>query len=642
MDSGVSGQATVGQAESPRVRDDAAAWEQFASSTTTADFCSSWLAILCAQIEGVSGALLVLGPDADGSFSAAAVWPDAQRDMQYLGTAAEKALSERRGFVERVFKERRRSARRVASERRTVVQAPDAGHRAFYVGYPIEVSGALSGAVILDIDNLPDSKLQHALRLVHWGSAWLIDRFRQQQLSDQAQRAAQMVLATDMVATVLQEPPLQAACVAIVNALATRLACERVALGLEKQGAVAVQALSHTASFDARSDFVRLLAEAMDEVLDLDRAIVHPPLDEDAVGGLAHAQLSTARSDACVLSVPLMNDGVQMGVLTLERASDQPFTPADVALGQTLGLLLGPILALKQQAQRSARARAQEALHRGATALFGPHHPGLKLAALVATAVVVLASVVQGDYRVTAKTRMEGAVQRAVVAPFAGYVAKSAVRAGDTVKAGQILAQLDDRELRLEQARWASEAEQMSRRYRQAAAEQDRAAMSVAAAQVDQAQAQLALVQERLRRATLDAPFDGVVVQGDLSQLLGTPVEQGKVLFEVAPLDAYRVVMDVDERDIAHVRVGQRGELALSGMPGLLHAFTVRQVTPVSTPQDGRNYFRVEAGLDQSTERLRPGMEGIAKVEVGERRVIWIWTHSLVEWLQLWAWKWLT
>jgi RND family efflux transporter MFP subunit len=233
-------------------------------------------------------------------------------------------------------------------------------------------------------------------------------------------------------------------------------------------------------------------------------------------------------------------------------------------------------------------------------------------------------------------------VQRAVVAPFAGFVATSAVRAGDTVRAGQTLAQLDDRELRLEHARWSSEVEQMSRRYRQAAAEQDRAAMAVTAAQVDQAQAQLALVQERLGRATLRAPFDGVVVLGDLSQLLGTPVEQGKVLFEVAPLDAYRVVMNVDERDIAHIRAGQRGELALSGLPYALQAFTVRQVTPVSTPQDGRNFFRVEAELDASTARLRPGMEGIGKVEVGERRLVWIWTHSLVEWLQLWAWKWLS
>jgi multidrug efflux pump subunit AcrA (membrane-fusion protein) len=165
--------------------------------------------------------------------------------------------------------------------------------------------------------------------------------------------------------------------------------------------------------------------------------------------------------------------------------------------------------------------------------------------------------------------------------------------------------------------------------------------MAVAAAQADQAEAQLALVEERLARATLRAPFDGIVVLGDLSQQLGSPVEQGKVLFEVAPLDAYRVVLNVDERDIDHVRKGQRGQLALAGLPYEHLAFTVRQVTPVATAQDGHNTFRVEAQLDQATLRLRPGMEGIGKVDAGERKLAWIWTHGLVDWLRLWTWKWL-
>ena len=155
------------------------------------------------------------------------------------------------------------------------------------------------------------------------------------------------------------------------------------------------------------------------------------------------------------------------------------------------------------------------------------------------------------------------------------------------------------------------------------------------------ARAQLALVEERLARASLAAPFDGIVVVGDLSQMLGSPVEQGKVLFEVAPLDAYRVILNVDERDIAEVAVGQRGELALSGMPYERLPFTVRNVTPISTPQDGGNVFRVEAQLEASSVRLRPGMEGVGKVHVGERKLFWIWTHSFVEWMELALWRWL-
>jgi RND family efflux transporter MFP subunit len=620
MPAGMTSDVIYAPADGSRARDESSAWDQFSSSSSTAEFCGSWLTILCAQIEGVSGALLVLGPDPAGGYSVAAVWPDASRNMKYLGSAAEKALSERRGFVE---------------------QAQDAGQQSHFVGYPIEVSGVLFGAVVLDIKNVPEQKLQHALRLVHWGSAWLIDRFRQQQLAEQGQRMSQLALASEVLATALQETRLGAAALAVANDLAARLGCERVGVGLELHGNIVVQAISHTASFDARSDFVRLLGEAMDEVLDLDMPIVHPALDNDAVGGLVHAELSSARNAASVMSVPLIDDGELMGVMTFERGSDKPFNQAELELCKTLGLMLGPIFGLKQQTERSFWTRTRQMLRESATALFGPRRPGLKLIVLVSLIAIVILSVTDSSYRVASKTVIEGSVQRAVVAPFQGYVADSFVRAGDLVKAGQTMVQLDDRELKLERARWVSEAEQMSRRYRQAAAEQERAAMAVAAAQGDQAQAQLALVEERLARATLTAPFDGIVVLGDLSQLLGSPVEQGKVLFEVAPLDVYRVVLNVDERDIAQVSVGQRGELALSGMPYELQTFTVSQLTPISTPQDGHNYFRVEAELDAGAARLRPGMEGIGKIEVGERKLIWIWTHTLVDWLRLWSWKWL-
>jgi RND family efflux transporter MFP subunit len=637
----VSSDVIYAPADGTRAKDESVVWDQFASNASTAEFCASWLAILCLQVERVSGALLVLGPDQEGGYSAAAVWPDAARNMQYLGAAAEKALNQRRGFVDNVLKERRRVVDRVMTERRRVVQANGTGQKASFVGYPIEVSDVLYGAVILDIETASEQKMQQALRLVHWGSAWLVDRFRQQLLTEQRQQASRLAVLSEVAATALQQSRLGASALAVVNELASRLGCERVGLGLELRGNIVVQAISHTATFDPRSDFVRLMGEAMDEMLDLDRAIVHPPLDEEAVGGLAHAALSSKRNDASVMSVPLVNDGSVVGALTFERLRDSPFAPTELALCQTLGLLLGPIFELKHYNERSFIERAADTLRNGALALCGPRHPGFKLAALVCALVIVVLSLATGSYRVAAKTVIEGAVQRAIVAPFQGYVAESLVRAGETVKAGQTLARLDDRELALERIRWASETEQMGSRYRQAAAVQERAAMAVAAAQADQAKAQLALVDERLARARLSAPFDGVVVFGDLSQLLGSPVEQGKVLFEVAPLDAYRVVLNVDERDIAQLRAGQRGELALSGMPYDVLSFKVRQVTPISTPQEGRNYFRVEAQLDQASIRLRPGMEGIGKVDVGERKLIWIWTHALVDWMRLWTWKWL-
>ncbi len=138
----------------------------------------------------------------------------------------------------------------------------------------------------------------------------------------------------------------------------------------------------------------------------------------------------------------------------------------------------------------------------------------------------------------------------------------------------------------------------------------------------------------------ISAPFDGIIVSGDLSQSLGAPVERGQILFEIAPLDSYRMVIQVDERDIAGVKLGQHGELTLSALPGEVTEFEVKKITPVNTAKDGRNFFRVEAAPLTPTERIRPGMEGIGKIEVDQRRLISIYTRDLVNWARLWLWTW--
>jgi hypothetical protein len=61
----------------------------------------------------------------------------------------------------------------------------------------------------------------------------------------------------------------------------------------------------------------------------------------------------------------------------------------------------------------------------------------------------------------------------------------------------------------------------------------------------------------------------------------------------------------------------------------------------VSIPEEGRNYFQVEAKMEHTSDLLRPGMEGVAKIDIDRRKMIWIWTHKLVDWvrLSLWAYQ---
>ena len=340
-------------------------------------------------------------------------------------------------------------------------------------------------------------------------------------------------------------------------------------------------------------------------------------------------------------TVPLMHAGRAIGALTLERGAGQRFDPPTLELLEGLAAMLGPLLALRLDQGRSLTSQAASRAQGFWSRLVGPSHAGLKFGAGLLAAAVLFLIFATGEYRVGAEARIEGKVQRTLTAPFQGFVREAARRAGDTVKQGELLARLDDRDLRLERARLDSQRDQQGRQYREAMAKRDRALARIVSAQLEQSQAQLSLIEEHLARTEVVAPFDGVLVSGDLTQMLGAPIERGQAMFEIAPLDEYRVVLLVDEHRVADVRSGQRGELVLSSNPGQHFPILVQKVTPVSSARDGRNVFRVEAQLETGADpRLRPGMEGVAKVTVENRRLAWIWSREIVNWvrLKLWAW----
>jgi multidrug efflux pump subunit AcrA (membrane-fusion protein) len=580
------------------------------------------LAILCSQLDRAEAGLLVLGPDASGSFAPVAFWPHSSHDLRHLGATAQRVLDGREGVV---------AGQDGQSE-------PDRDQPAQF-GYPIEVAGQLRGAVVVQIGASAETSLQRSFRLVHWSSAWLVDHLRQQDHEETNARLSRMGLAMDLAATTLSERGVAVSALSIANELAVRLNCDRVSVGLERDGDIGLTAISHTAVFNPKMSVARLLCAAMEEVLDLDAAIVIPPLDDAPPGAASHGELARDQRDVSICSVPMRDEHRVIGVVTAERTTGRPFDKETVELLETASALLAPIIVLKQRNERGFWRRLRDAADEALGGLFGSSHLGLKLIVLTLGALALFFSLYTTTYRVSARAVLEGRIQRAAVAPFDGHIAESYVRAGDVVRAGQALCRLDDRDLKLEQTRLLSDLDQAEGKHRQAQATQDRGAMAILAAQIKELEAQTALNQDRLARATLVAPFDGVIVSGDLTQLLDTPVEQGKLLFQISPLESYRVILQVDEKDISELSADQSGALMLSGLPGQVFPLIVQQVTPVSTTQEGLNYFRVEARLNGPIDRLRPGMEGVGKVEVGQRRLIWIWTHSLFDWLRMWVWK---
>jgi RND family efflux transporter MFP subunit len=607
--------------EQPKLRlvtapdSDAALWSSFAGATQANAFCHSWLAIQCRTVPDTVAGILLL-QEGRSRFTPAAIWPDRARDVTHLARTAQQALAERRGVVV--------GGRDGASE----------------VAYPLELDGAVQGAVVIEV-RATGAALQAALRQLHWGAGWLETLFRRRQASLDAEQLRRTALALDVVAVAGEHARLHGSAVAVATDLATRLNCRRVCLGLAKRRGAKLIAISHAAWFEEKAQTVAAIEAAMEEALDQDSAVLVPSLPETARRiAIAATELGRLAGATAVAAVPLTSGSQTVGVLTFEREGEA-FDTTALRMLEAVGHALGPLIAAKAANEKLFAGRIATAAGDALRAVFGPRRPAIKLALAAALGLVAWLGVATGDFRVTARAAIEGSVQRAAVAPFEGFVATAPARAGDIVEEGQVLATLDDRELALEAARWRAEREQQLLRYQEALGRQDRAQARMLSAQVRQTEAQLALVEGKLARAQIRAPFRGIVVSGDLSQQLGAPVETGKVLFEVAPLDGYRVVLQVDERDLRYVAQGQGGQLVLTGLSGQAFPVAVSKITPVASAQDGRNVFRVEAAVTDPAARLRPGMEGVAKLSVEETSLVWIWTRSLVDWVRISLWTWL-
>ncbi len=599
----------------------AALWADFATPPTASRFFGSWLAIQCGFVaRTVAGVLLVA--EAEGRYAVAATWPDGTRDIAHLTAAARPALKQRRGIVH---------------------YPPDSTGqpKCACVAYPVEVDGQLRAVVVVQLAMGSAADLESTVQRLRWGAGWLETLFRRSQTEDDEARIKRMTFAMDILGDASERRELYACAVAIANELAVRLGCGRVSIGIARRHQVRLAAISHSAVFEKRTNLVETIENAMEEALVQREAVTLPNASStERRISLAHQELMKLTASESVASVVMTSANRAVGVITLERDSGAAFDAPTVHLLEAVAHLLGPLVEMKAERQRLVGGRLVDAVGSSWTALLGPRRPAIKLAAAAILGVLAYGAFAQGDFRVSGKALLEGAIQRAAVAPFGGFVSTAPVRAGDIVAAGQILATFDDRELALEVLRVRSEYEQQVLKYNDAMGHRDPVAARLATALIEQSKAELAQAEEKLGRAKIVAPFSGVVVSGDLSQMLGSPVDKGQVLFQLAPLDSFRVILQVDERDISFVSAGQSGQLVLTGFSSRSFPFRVKAVTPVASVSEGRNFFPVEAEILDSGKQLRPGMEGVGKISIERRGLLWIWMRPLVDWALITAWKW--
>lgn len=603
---------------------DAATWRRLLSAGDLKAFSEAWLTLLAAQVDLVLGPILqqpqvvrqgmvALGAPESRKYARTA-WFGADREISLLlAKAGERAIQVRHGTVQ-------------------VGEGPGA---LCQIAHPILVGDAMHGVVALELPSQAKDHLDLAMRLAQWGVAWFAHLLHA--APQPAATPDDSALRLALLAAALSGTRLDAAAETLSTVLCERLQVDKVSLGLHRRHHTRLLAVSHGGFSAIRNDYLTALTAAMEEAADAGGQGGYPvPGTDLAMPHAAHAALCRSHGSAWArsIAVTLQADTAQFVVLAEgtgaipDRLEDQ------------LGMAahdLAPVIGVRLLAQRNPIVRmAQQALQ------VAQEHPRWRRAVFAAVPLLLAGlAALPVPYRISVDATLETSERRVLAAPFDGYLAEAAARPGDRLSKGALLARFDERDLQHQRTDITEHISETQRGLNEAIGLMDRAKAAVMAARVAQYQADLALIDDQLRRADIRAPFDAVVVAGDKTQSIGAPMHRGDPLYEVAPAGSFRVALDVPQDEFAAIEPGQKGSLVLTALPYESFPLEVTRLTPIAIAHENETVLRAEASLQSKSDMLRLGMQGVAHIDAGRTHLGWLLTHRIIGWVRMKLWAWL-
>lgn len=261
--------------------------------------------------------------------------------------------------------------------------------------------------------------------------------------------------------------------------------------------------------------------------------------------------------------------------------------------------------------------------------------------------------------RAPAKVQPETHVKLSANVP--GEVVRLAVKEGDSVRKGQFLLELDPTQYRaqLRQSQAALDAAKSNLRLSEVSLEQsesllrrkeslferklvspeeietartqrdaDRARVDVNREEVARTNAAISSAQDNLRKTIFTSPIDGTVTQLNVERgeivMVGTMNNPGTVILSVADLRRMKVEADVDETDVASVRVGQTATVKVDALPDTTlmgHVVEIANSPKMSElgTQEQQTNFVVDVMIDNPPSTLRPGMTADVEIKTATK-----------------------
>jgi multidrug resistance efflux pump len=423
-------------------------------------------------------------------------------------------------------------------------------------------------------------------------------------------------------------------CHEISGRLKTHLSASRVIVALvQNDSSVQVMSVTDVAHLDQDADEIRQYRLVANEAIIQGTAACVPwpsDLEQDfsREPNYGHGALSGGVQD--VVSVPLVNGddhavGVIILLFPLGRCCSDSLVMNFVAAS---AVPLANQIRLCRRAQRSKPRRVFDRIT-GAKRV--------KLVVVLLFSLLCLAAMfVPVTHRISCSFGVEPIRRFYCVAPYDGVLERTLSRPGEQVQAGQLLAEMDGRDIRWELAGLSAERAKTMRKLDSHLAAQESAETVQAELEMKRLDARSALLKRRETGLHVTAPVSGVVLSGDVDSRENLPVKQGDLIYEVAPLEELRFDVLIPDEEFQYVAVGMPVTLEIDGLGGRHYWAKIDRLHPQATVIEGANVFVAECRMKNSDGRLRPGMRGHAKVGSHKRSLGWVTFHRAFDRVARW------
>jgi membrane fusion protein (multidrug efflux system) len=206
-----------------------------------------------------------------------------------------------------------------------------------------------------------------------------------------------------------------------------------------------------------------------------------------------------------------------------------------------------------------------------------------------------------------------------VVAKTSGVLLRVLVEEGDTVQAGQALAQIDPERTRLEVARAEATMRRLQANFQRSKELFERKLVSADANdqlryEFESAKAAYDLARLELSYTTITAPISGVVAQRMAKP--GNLIALNAPVYRIVDNSHLEAVLNVPEREMGTMKPGLPIRMLVDALSGQVFEGEVGRISPVVDSQTGT--FRV-VGVFRGQDKLRPGMFGRLSIVYDER-----------------------